>query len=102
MWTLKRYDKTPPGGYPFTQTQGIHHEWGFSVDFDGRSKEISEFRTANNLLRSGIEESTVDLVQFTCQRLGGMGCINTEKTYAETVPKIAKLTRGCRGCGARV
>jgi hypothetical protein len=103
---LRRHDQTPPGGYPYEQTEGIRHKWGFSVDFEGRAREVADFRAGNNLPRASFEEALEDIDVYQGIRLGCMEqwFYNPDAPYSATSTTIRRKASGggCGGCGAKL
>lgn len=81
---LINYTTFPPGGYPYTQPETGQQFHGM-VPFDMQKHAISQHRKANQLARSSVEESSQDLEDFTCNRLGQdpAYCIDKKKLFPE-------------------
>lgn len=97
-WTLLSLTKCPPGEFIYEQTEGIKRKFKFS-DIYTLSNTVADFRKANSLPRATSDEALVDIVAYTCQRLGNNPrfCFNTDKTIQASIPK--RLSRAGGGCG---
>lgn len=105
---LRSYAQTPPGGYPYVQTEGIQRKFPSQPLIEAQGQMLSSFRKANHLPRSSILECIEDIDHFTCQRLGCMSsfCVpinplspNEPKT---AVSPTSPLVSPCGGCGAKM
>lgn len=102
-WEFIRYDRVFEGGYRFEQKEGINHKFKRTNHLDGLIAEVSDFRSGNNLPRASRAEVKFDIVQYECQRRGGNGCYNTDKTQQKLAAPVVRQARsGCAGCGARI
>lgn len=103
MWVLRRTDINPPGSFPYEQTEGLQHKFEAQSEIKTQAHIVREFRIGNNLARSSLEECYLDIVLYTCERLGRMPkyCYDTEgKSYS---PSFSMPSNGgCGGCGARI
>ncbi len=99
MTRLKNYTTTPPGMYPFRQTEGIAHKFEAIADIFDQARLVMAFRAGNNLPRATLAEAVEDIDKYTCERLGSMGkwCQNTDKTFQESPPSKLKKKPGCCG-----
>lgn len=66
---LKTLKNLPPGGWIYEQPGSTFKLNSMSPMMDA-AKELSAFRVANNLPRASVEESTADIEEATCARLG--------------------------------
>lgn len=108
-YRLRSYDLAPPGGYPYTQTDGIRREFPSQPLIEAQAQIVANFRKANGLSRGTVKEALEDVDTFTCHRLGGMSqfCVPrdqspgaaTQYALSAASPVIAPP---CKGCGAPV
>lgn len=105
-YRLRSYDQSPPGGFPYEQTQGIYKKFRAEPLIEAIARNVAAWRQANNLPRSSLRESLEDVDQYQCRRLGNPGnfCVScdgntTAVALNNTSPMIAKP---CGGCGAPV
>lgn len=103
---LKSYDQVPPGSYVYQQTKGIKRKFGPLPSIEMLAGEVSSFRTANNLPRASIQESLIDVDQYTCWRLGGMRAfcvaVDDEARAASALSPTSPIAAPCYGCGASI
>lgn len=104
-YRLRSYDQTPPGGYPFEQTNP-HKSFPSQPMIEAQASILSRWRKANNVPRSELRECLEDVDHYQCQRLGNMPqfctpCAGELQAVAlsQTSPIIAPP---CHGCGAPV
>lgn len=103
-WRLRTYDELPPGMFRYSAIEGgISVNLGASPMIEAVGRQLSEFRKANNLPRSGLQESVADVDAYTCQRLGGMSkyCVPAGDPKV-ALSTVSPVVTPCRGCGARV
>lgn len=102
-WMLRSYDLSPPGGYPYVQTEGINHSFPSVPYPEFQAQNVASFRQANGLARSTVAEALLDIGEFTCKRLGYMTsfCVDTDNPTI-AVNTSVMVNRGCKGCGVPV
>ncbi len=100
---LRSYDISPPGGYPYVQTEGIRKNFPTVPLIEDQARSVSSFRTNNHLPRASVVESLEDISNFTCTRLGGMAayCIDSENPGV-ALSTASPIISPCKGCGAQV
>jgi hypothetical protein len=103
-YRLRSYELTPPGGYPYAQTEGIPRQFPSQPLIEAQAQMVASFRRANKLPRATALEALQDIDCYTCQRLGNMPgfCVATDQptpvvALNQTSPIVAP---GCGGCGA--
>jgi hypothetical protein len=104
-YRLRSYEMTPPGGYPYEQTEGIHRKFRSEPVIEMQAQIVASFRRANHLPRASALEALQDIDAYTCQRLGNMPayCVSTEQPVpAVALGSTSPLVAPCGGCGARV
>ena len=103
MWVLIRTDQNPPGSFPYEQTEGLYKKFDAQSEIETQAHIVSDFRKGNGLARATVAEAYLDIVLYTCQRLGNNGkfCYDTEKK-PYSVPAKLSPGGGCGSCGARV
>ena len=103
-WQLRSYDVSPPGRYPYEQTQGIYHFFPATPYPEAQAQAVASFRQANNLPRATQAEALLDIGAYTCQRLGNMPafCVNTDNPTVALNASSPVVDTGCRGCGAKL
>lgn len=102
---LKTYELSPPGGYPYLQTQGIRKGFASVPIIEDQARVVSDFRTRNKLDRASFKESLEDVDAFQCQRLGNMPqwCCPVDPTQVQLAAVAAtKFDGKCKGCGAPI
>lgn len=104
-YRLRTYDVSPPGGFPFEQTNGIYKKFPAEPLIEAQARNVASWRGANNLARATVREALEDVDRYTCRRLGGMAgfcapCSGEhEVALGSSSPIVAPP---CRGCGAPV
>ena len=101
---LRRYEKTPPGGFVYQQTEGIARKFGTSYDLYTDARTLQDFRAGNGLSRATFAACLQDIDEYTCLRLGGMPefCHDPDVPYSQTQPKLRAKNRSCGTCGAKI
>ena len=105
MWVLIRTDQNPPGSFPYEQTEGLYKKFDAQSEIETQAHIVSDFRKGNGLARATVGEAYLDIVLYTCQRLGNNPrfCYDTEASNrAYSMPAKLSPRGGCGGCGARV
>jgi hypothetical protein len=101
-WTLKSFTTCPPGEFRYQQTSplGKLMKFGPDPDIHHLANVIADWRRANGMGGATHDQAMVDIVEYTCQRLGNHPnwCYNTDKTVAQVVPV---RRHGCSSCGSR-
>ena len=101
IYRLRSYDISPPGGYFYEQTEGVHRVFRPQPIIEPVAKALSSFRKGNGLSRSDIRECVEDVDHFVAARVDDGYRVATEDTtsiaMAANNPTIAPP---CRGCGA--
>jgi hypothetical protein len=104
-YRLRSYELTPPGGYPYEQTEGIHRKFVSQPMIEAQAQAVASFRRANHLPRATALEALEDIDRYTCQRLGNMPgfCVPVDRpgpvvALGPTSPLVAP----CGGCGAPI
>jgi hypothetical protein len=100
MKWLTSLNKVPPGEFYYSQSG---KRFGPSPDAKQVAFELHDFRKGNNLDRSNLHDSLVDVLTFTVNRLPQDSEWLTEMdgTPDSLTPAMTK-GGGCAGCGARV
>lgn len=96
MIVLQKYSPFPPGGFPYKQTQGLTHYFpDIGLDIVQQGNLVLGFRLGNNLDRATLPEVVNDIDIYTCQRLNGFGCIDSDAPISVPMPRSS----GCSTCG---
>lgn len=100
---LRSYDLSPPGGFPYEQTEGLRKNFPSLPLIEDQAKAVSAFRTRNGLARAGLREALEDVDRFQCLRLGNMPafCVPCDQAKGsialnQSSPIVAPP---CHGCG---
>lgn len=105
-YRLRSYDVSPPGGYPYLQTDGIRREFKSQPLIEAQAQVVAGFRKANGLSRSSVIEALQDIDHFTCRRLGNMAgfCVPCDQTNPgkTALSSTSPIVNPCHGCGAPV
>ena len=104
---LRSYDVNPPGGYSYQQTQGIARAFPSEPLIEALAKNISAFRTGNNLPRASILECLEDADRYNCARLGcnKAWCVDIGSAtgiQTTSINPTHPLVAPCKGCGAQL
>lgn len=100
---LRTYDITPPGGFPYEQTEGVYHKFKSQPQIEAQAAIVSNFRKANSLPRATIKEALADIDAYQCQRLGGMGQWCTDASPGMVaIGAASPIITPCKACGAPV
>jgi len=106
MLRLKTYDTEPPGGFAYTQSEGIARYFPPDCGIKEQAYRLSAFRKQNNLPRSDfvacfedIDVQTANRVRSREEKRWNRWVLDTEAVY--TPPPFAR-PGGCGGCGAKL
>lgn len=96
MIVLQKYSPFPPGGFPYKQTDGLEHYFpDIGLDIVQQGNLVLAFRLGNRLPRASLQEVVADIDVYTCVRLKGSGCIDSDAP----IPIPAPRSGGCSSCG---
>lgn len=100
---LRSFDATPPGGYPYEQTEGIRRKFCSEPMVEAQARIVSNFRKGNGLPRASIIEAMEDISEYTCRRLGGNSafCVDSD-TPVLALNQSSPIISPCAGCGAPI
>lgn len=103
MIVLRQYSPFPPGEFVYDQplpAGGVQRFPGNGLSIDQQSRKVLAFRVGNQLPGANLQQVTVDISMFTCQRLGAMN----QWCYDTDAPPPVQIgnTGGCSTCGKRV
>lgn len=104
-WQLINHLRVPPGEYIYRQTEGIERLFRGTPDINIQANSVATFRKANGLPRATFDEAMEDIVQYTCQRIGGHKnwCYEVRAAFADASPILrVRKKGGCSSCGAKV
>ena len=104
MWALNDRAGFPPGEYTYEQTEGIQKFFPSVGDKSTLAVRVADFRKGNNLPRATYSEALVDIIQYTCNRLGGSPpwCFQLDPNTPIELTSSAFQPAECHGCGAPV
>lgn len=104
-YRLRSYDQSPPGSYPYEQTEGIRKQFAAVPLIESQAQAVSAFRKGNSLPRASLKESLEDVDRYQCLRLGfnPSYCIPCAgETVVALNTSSPMVNPPCRGCGIRV
>lgn len=104
-YRLRSYDASPPGSYPYEQTEGIRKSFAAVPIIESQAAAVSAFRKGNGLPRASLKESLEDIDHYQCRRLGFnraycIPCAGESVVALNTSSPV--VAPPCRGCGAPV
>ena len=104
---LRTYEISPPGTFPYVQTEGIHREFEAQPLIEAQAQIVSAFRSGNNLPRASIQECILDIDHYTAARLGcsrqwTVPIDSVASDQAINLPQDHPLITPCKGCGAQL
>ena len=102
---LRLYEQGPPGGYSYTQTEGIHKAFQSEPLIEAQAQIVAGFRKLNGLPRATTREALLDIDAYTCARLGGMSpfCVDAEASATGALGTASPIVAPpCASCGAPV
>jgi hypothetical protein len=103
---LKTYDQSPPGSFPYEQRGSHPRLFPSEPLIEAQARNVSAYRSGNNLPRASYAESLVDVDNYTCRRLGNnpQFCIPVDAATPNQVALTANAPglAPCAGCGVRV
>lgn len=107
MCRLASYDTVPPGGYLYTQTEGIKREFPSLPTIESQAQAVSAFRAGNGLPRSSVRECLTDIDHFNAARLGchRRWCVSVDPATGATTTALSQtspIITPCKGCGAQL
>jgi hypothetical protein len=101
---LKTYEISPPGGYPYEDTDG--HKFASSPMIEDTARRVAAYRAKNNRPRSSVREALEDVDAYTCQRMGNMAqwCLCNDQAAGQVSfgPGSPIVDPTCKSCGAAV
>ena len=99
---LKTYNTTPPGGFPFSDTDG--QKFKSLPVIEDVAKLVASYRASNKLPRANFLDAINDVDNFTCQRLGNMvqwcSCNDQGSNMSRAI--TTHQQSGCKSCGAKI
>jgi hypothetical protein len=103
MMRLRSFDSTPPGGFPYVQTEGIHRTFPSVPLIEDQAKRVAAFRRGNKLPRATVSEALDDVSTYTCARLGAGNafCSDTDIPF-QFAAHQGVASAPCAGCGAKL
>ena len=102
---LRSYDISPPGGFPYTQTEGIQKAFRSEPMIEAQAQNVANFRKMNGLPRATAKEALLDIDAYTCARLGGMSpfCVDAEASATGALSTASPIVAPpCASCGAPI
>jgi len=102
MTRLRSYDKFPPGGYDYRQTDGIPRYFDPQGGIRHLTGRVLDFRVANHLPRANWEEVFRDIELYVIARLGNDPQWVDDSELTPYTPVVRSRSKGGGCCGAKV